>query len=112
LADLGQGIEALDRSLRYAKRVTDTISGTSLPTGIDWPQITKFARRGRDALAHGDERISDPGFGFSLRLSGGMVRQFGKTKRERKWRTDEIPVGELIDAIDALVDWLDKEASL
>jgi hypothetical protein len=112
LTDLGQGIEALDRALRYAKRVTDAVAGTSLPAGIDWPRITRFARRGRDALAHGDDRFTAPGFGYSIRLSGGIIRQFGKAKRERLWRTDELPIADLMAAVDALVDWLDKESSL
>lgn len=107
-----QGIEALDRALRYARRVTNAVSGASLPSGIDWERIAKFARRGRDALAHGDERLTAPGLGYSLRMSDGIVRQFGKARTERKWRTDELPMADLVAAIQALVDWLDKESSM
>ena len=112
ITELGQGIEALDRALRYARRVTDAVSGASLPSGIDWERIAKFARRGRDALAHGDERLTAPGLGYSLRMSDGIVRQFGKARTERKWRTDELPMADLVAAIQALVDWLDKESSM
>ncbi len=112
LTDLAQGIEAFDRALRYAKWITEAVSGTSLPPGTDWPRITKFARRGRDAVAHGDERLSAPGFGYSLRLDGDIVRQHGKASRERKWRTDEIPITELAAAADALVAWFDRESSI
>jgi hypothetical protein len=112
LTDLGQGIEALDRALRYAEQITDAVSGTSLPAGTDWPRARTFARRGRDALAHGDERLTAPGLGYHLRLDRGIVRQFGKAKRERKWRTDEIPITDLVDATDVLIDWFDREASI
>jgi hypothetical protein len=112
LTDLGQGIEALDRALRYANWITNTVSGTSLPPGPDWTRISKFARRGRDALAHGDERLSDPGFGYALRIDGDIARQHGKSKREKTWRTDEISVIELAEAIDALISWFDRESSI
>jgi hypothetical protein len=112
LTDLGQGIEALDRALRYAKWITRAVTGTSLPPGSDWLRITKFARRGRDALAHGDERLSAPGFGYSLRLDGEIVRQHGKANREKTWRTDEISATELGDATDALIAWFDRESSI
>lgn len=112
LTDLGQGIEALDRALRYSNRILDSVSGTSLPAGPDWPRVSKFARRGRDALAHGDERLIAPGFGYSLRLDGGVVRQFGKARGEKKWSTDEIPIAELAKATDVLITWLDREASI
>lgn len=112
LTDLGQGIEALDRALRYASRIIEAVSGTSLPPGPDWPRISKFARRGRDAVAHGDERLAAPGFGYSLCLDGDVVRQFGKAKRERKWRTDEISIMELAAATDALAAWFDRESSI
>jgi hypothetical protein len=61
LTDLGQAIEAIDRALRYANRIADSVSGTSVPAGPDWPRIKKVARRGRDALAHGDEEAHRSG---------------------------------------------------
>jgi hypothetical protein len=112
LTDLGQGIEALDRALRYANWITKAVSGTSLPPGPDWPRISKFARRGRDALAHGDERLADPGLGYSVRLRGDIVRQHGKARREKTWQTDEISVLELTEATAALIAWFDREASI
>src|SRR5262245_44637823 len=63
-ADLGQCLEALDRALRHAKRVSDQVHGTALAGGIDWPHIRRFARVGRDALTHGDERLAADGFGY------------------------------------------------
>lgn len=65
LADLAQGIEAFDRAIRHADHVLNTVSGTALPGGVDWSRLRDFARRGRDALAHGDERLASPGFDYS-----------------------------------------------
>jgi hypothetical protein len=112
LADLGQGIEAIDRAIRYADHVLKTVTGTALPGGVDWSRLRQFARRGRDALAHGDERLTSPGFGYSLRISAGVIYQHGKAKGEKQWRTDAIDLRELADSVDALVSWLEREASI
>jgi len=112
LADLGQGIDALDRALRYADHVLKTVTGTALPAGVDWSRLRKFARRGRNALAHGDERLASPGFGYSLRITGGVIQQHGKAKFEKQWRADVIELTELSAGIDALVAWLEREASI
>lgn len=111
LADLGQGIEALDRSLRYADRVLKAVRETSLPAGIDWDGLREFSRRGRDALAHGDERLTNPGLGYSIRFRDADVEIHGKAKGDVEWQTDRIPVDDLKAGIDALEVWLDRESS-
>lgn len=111
-ADLGQGIEALDRAFRYTDLVLSHGSGLSLPTGPEWSEIRQFVRRGRDAIAHGDERLSEPGLGYYITIKDGLVTQFGKAKRERNWRTDVLPVAELIDSVEVLTNWLLFESSV
>ena len=110
-ADVAQGIEALDRALRYADWVARTVPGLDLPAGRDWTLIRDFARRGRDAIAHGDERLAAPGPGYAVSINRGIVRQFGKARRESEWRKDEIPLVELLDACASLADWLIGDAS-
>jgi hypothetical protein len=110
-ADVAQGIEALDRALRCAAWVIRTVPALSLPAGPDWSSIRDFARRGRDAIAHGDERLAEPGPGYSVSVNRGIVRQFGKARRDRDWRTDEVALVELMEACDVLGDWFIGDAS-
>jgi hypothetical protein len=110
--DLAQGIEALDRALRSARRVLDATKGTELPQGIDWKGVRAFARRSRDALAHGDERIASPGFGYLFRREGDDVVIYGKARGEKARRRDSIPMAELENAATALEEWLDRESSI
>lgn len=108
--EVGQGIEALDRAFRYADWILESVAGLSLPAGPDWSVIRRFARRGRDALAHGDERLlADPG--YSVSINRGVVRQFGKARQEREWRTEELPIADLIESVDHLSEWFIGDAS-
>lgn len=111
-ADLGQALEALDRALRHVKRVTDQVQGTALPDGIDWAHVRHCARLGRDALTHGDERLAAEGFGFRFWREGHQVKVFGRPRGAKKWQTNSVGLSELGSAIDALVDWLDKESAM
>jgi hypothetical protein len=110
--DLAQGLEALDRALRYAEHVLRTVHGTELPDGVDWPRITDFARRARDAVVHGDERIRSAGLGYHLRMLDGTIRLLGKAKHEKQFRTDLLEVADLQAAVDALTGWLDLESTV
>jgi hypothetical protein len=110
-ADIGQAVEAIDRALRYGKRVTEGRRGAVLPPGVDWDRVRTFARRGRDALAHGDERLAKPGFGYLFRVEGTKVVLYGKAKWDLKARRDELDVADLRHAVDELEAWLDRESS-
>jgi hypothetical protein len=111
-ADLAQGIEALDRALRFAARVLSGVPGTSLPPGIDWDAIRRFARRGRNAVAHGDERLADPGLGYSVRIESGVVIQHGKARGDDRWQTDRLPFADLAKAAKSLEDWFRREIAI
>jgi len=79
-----------------------------------WPRLGSnegLRARGRDALAHGDERLSSPGPGYSVSISGGGVHQFGRARRDRDWRADEVALVDLVEAVDVLADWLVGDAS-
>jgi hypothetical protein len=111
-ADLAQGVEALDRALRSAQRVLDHVRGTELPQGVDWPAVRKFARRSREALAHGDDRLERPGFGYNFRRDGDWVVVFGRAKGEKEFREDSISFAELDRAAAELESWLDRESEI
>lgn len=111
-ADLAQGLEGLDRALRYADQVLKVVSGTALPSGVEWESIRAFARRGRNAVAHGDERLAASGSGYSLVIKNDVVQLRGKARREKEWRSDQESVEELADAIDVLTAWLERESAI
>ena len=110
-ADLGQSIEAPDRALRYAKRVVDTRKGVQLPPGTDWKAVESFTRRGRDALAHGDEGIENPGLGYLFRVEGTGVVLYGKAKWDKKSQRDEMELADLVRAVDELMAWLERQSA-
>jgi hypothetical protein len=110
--DLAQGVEALDRAFRSAQRVLDGTPGTSLPDGVDWDAVRSFVRRSRDALAHGDERLAKPGYGYLFRCEADRVTICGKAKGEKSRRSDSIPLADLESAATALEAWLDRESSI
>ncbi len=110
--DLAQGVEALDRAFRSAKRVVDATKGTELPRGSDWKAVRSFVRRSRDALAHGDERIASPGFGYLFRREGDDVVIDGKARGEKARRRNSIPMADLEKAAATLEEWLDLESTI
>ncbi len=112
LVDLGQAIEALDRALRHADRILGAVEGTALPAAIDWDHIRTFARRGRDALAHSDERLAEPGLGYFLRRDQTTISLFGKARGEKSHRLDQLGTKDLVEAIDELTAWFDSESSI
>jgi hypothetical protein len=88
------------------------VRGAGLPDGIDWPRLRRFARAGRDALAHGDERLAAEGFGYRFWRAGQEVKVFGRAKGSKKWQTHSVDLDDLGAAIDALAAWLDRESSI
>ncbi len=111
-ADLAQGIEALHLALAYARQVTKAVEGSQLP-GVDWPTVSNFMRFARNALVHGDERLTEDWLGYHLVMEDdGNIRAFGKPQGQDDFRTERLPLADLQAAVEALTARFDLESTL
>ncbi len=111
-ADLAQGIEALDRAIRYMDRLRTRIDGVDYPAGVDWAKVREFARHVRDTMAHGDERLATQTFGFLFRIEGDEAVERGQGRGESRGREIRLPLATLRQAIEELDRWAAHERTI